>query len=389
MSVPTVMHLIDGLGSGGAERMVVNLVNALPRSHWQPVLCTSRFEGKLGATVSPDVKWIRLNRRHRFDLGAVRRLADALRDLDVKIIHAHSTSLFLALAAARLRPETAVLWHDHYGPPAGLQRKTWIYGPAARRSDAVVTVSEISAKWTRERLGVPAERVRYIPNFISEASSARERMALPGVPGSRIVCVAGMRPEKDLINLIRAMNRVVSSVPQAHLLLIGPPKDATYAQAVQDEVRSCDLQKNVTWLGEQTNITAILKGCNIGVLSSVSEGFPVVLLEYGLAGLGVVSTDVGQCAEILHGGRAGCLVPSRDPAALASGMLSLLGSAEMRFELGRKLAERTRLLYSAEVVLQAVGNMYLDVLKRRQGRKARAHEAQSGRHLSDREAEGS
>ena len=358
-----VMHLIDGLGSGGAERMVVNLVNSLPRSRFQPVLCTSRFDGQLSASVCQDVTRIRLNRRHRFDIAAILRLAKAMRQLNVRIIHAHSTSLFLAIAIRALNRRVRVVWHDHYGPPAGLRRKTWVYGPAARKADAVITVSETLVDWTHERLHVPKSRVRYIPNFVCPAEHRSGVPELPGEPGARIACVAGIRAEKDLISLVRAMELVVKRVPAAHLILIGPVHNAAYWQEVQAEIASRSLARNITWLGERNDIATLLSGCDIGVLSSRSEGFPVVLLEYGMARLATVSTDVGQCSEVIEGGKAGILVSSEDPTALSAGLISLLLSTERRRELGGRLAERVAHCYSAESVLGMVGNVYAQVLE--------------------------
>lgn len=358
-----VMHLIDGLGAGGAERAVVNLVNTLRGTSYQPVLCTSRFDGILSARLHPSVLWVRLNRQNRFDLGAIKRLAAALNELDVGIIHAHSTSLFLALAASRLGRRPAVIWHDHYGPPAGFQRSCAVYGPAARRAAAVLTVSEPLVGWTHQYLGVARSRVQYMPNFFCRSESAATPPELPGQPGSRIVCVAGVREEKDLLNLVRAMRAVVQRVPDCHLLLVGPVLDPTYWENVQREILALHLSSHISWLGARSDVDTILSGSDIGVLSSKSEGFPMTLLEYGLARLGVVSTDVGQCAEILDSGRAGLLVPPENPDLLSQSIVSLLLSDENRRSLGERLEFRVNQRYSPEAVIKFIEGIYAEVLQ--------------------------
>lgn len=357
------MHMIDGLGSGGAERMVVNLVNALPRDRFRPLLCTSRFDGPLAANVNSDVVWLRLNRRHRMDIPAIFRLSQFVTEHDVRVVHAHSTSLFLALAVRAVNRRIAVVWHDHYGPPAGLRRNKAIYGPAARRADAVITVSETLSEWINRDLGVPRHRIRYIPNFLYRAETSSSTAKLPGEPGARIVCVARMRPEKDPITLVRSLQIVTRDIPRAHLLLIGPPSNDHYQQAVEAEIGRLGLAPNITWLGERCDVAAILPQCNIGVLSSASEGFPVVLLEYGAAHLPVVSTNVGQCAEILNYGKDGILVPVADPAALAEAITALLISGKDRRRLGERLALRVQERYSAKAILCSIGNVYDEVLR--------------------------
>lgn len=357
-----VMHLIDGLGSGGAERIAVNFVNTLPRDRFQPVLCTSRFDGPLAVHIGSDVNWIRLGRRHRLDVSAILRLRNSLRNLKIDVIHAHSTSLFLALAACSRNSRTAVVWHDHYGPPAGLRRNRWVYGPAARRANAVITVSQSLSSWISNTLNVPSCRVRYVPNFVCRTEDRSVAGDLPGRAGARIACVASIRPEKDLINLIQAMQGVVAQIPDAHLLLIGPAISSLYLQAVQNTIQSCKLEKNVTWLGERSEVNAILKACDVGVLSSVSEGFPVVLLEYGMARLPVVSTEVGQCAEILAEGRAGLLIAPSNSHALSEALLSLLASEGTRSRLGQVLADRVQQEYNPKVILQLIESVYTQAI---------------------------
>ena len=90
----------------------------------------------------------------------------------------------------------------------------------------------------------------------------------------------------------------------------------------------------------------------------------MALLEYGMAGLPVVATGVGQCAEVLDGGRAGISVPPSEPAKLAESLISLLESDELRRELGQKLRQRVLKLYSSDAVITEVCRMYEEVLNR-------------------------
>src|ERR1700731_414729 len=68
------MHIIDTLVAAGAERVAVNIVNHLPREKYVPYLCTTRADGPLDAAVAPDVVRLRLERKSRFDCGAVIQL---------------------------------------------------------------------------------------------------------------------------------------------------------------------------------------------------------------------------------------------------------------------------------------------------------------------------
>src|SRR5271154_2133098 len=106
------MHIIDTLAAAGAERVAVNIVNHLPREKYVPYLCTTRSDGPLDAAVAPDVVRLRLERKSRFDCGAVIQLRRFLQKNDVRVLHVHSSSLFIARLAA-LRMNAAIIWHAH------------------------------------------------------------------------------------------------------------------------------------------------------------------------------------------------------------------------------------------------------------------------------------
>jgi glycosyltransferase involved in cell wall biosynthesis len=344
---PGILHLVDTLEPGGTERVAVNLVNHLSRERFRPFLTTTRREGALASEVLPDVERLALNRSRTLDLGALRRLVRFVRENGIAIVHAHSSSLFLAA----LLPGARIVWHDHFGRMAEEERPSWLWGPPARRAAAVVAVSEDLARWSRERLGIDAV---YLPNFIPEAPD-RPVPDLPGKPGSRVVCVANLRAQKDHLTLLRAFARV----PEAHLLLAGAEVEPAYAARVHEEAAS--LGDRVTFLRSRPDIPDLLRACDVGVLASASEGFPLSLLEYGRAGLPAVATRVGQCPEVLDG--AGILVPPGDPGALADALLVLLRDPARRRELGERLGRRVRERYAPSAVMERLEAVYHTVLE--------------------------
>jgi glycosyltransferase involved in cell wall biosynthesis len=175
--------------------------------------------------------------------------------------------------------------------------------------------------------------------------------------------VANLRAQKDHLTLIRAMASVISQVSDAHLLLVGAPTEEDYARLVRDEITCQRIDRHVSVLGERDDIFAILKSCDIGVLSSASEGLPLALLEYGLARLAVVATAVGQCADVLDHGRVGILVPPESPNELAAAMVSLLRSVERRAQMGLELQQRIQRYFSRESAVRGISQVYQSALK--------------------------
>jgi glycosyltransferase involved in cell wall biosynthesis len=347
------MHVIDTLEGGGAERVAVNLANLLPRGQYEAHLCTTRSEGVLAHLIADDVGRLRLGRTRRHDIPALFRMAGYIRDRRIDILHAHGSALFLAALASALPPYPSVVWHLHRDKPAGLP-----YRLLARRVRGAITVTESLAAWSRSHLGIPAQRVCYIPNFSLTPEAAAEPLDLPGHAGARVVCVANLRPEKDHLTLIRAMAIVVQELGEVHLLIVGPPSDPGYSQRIHREIAAQNLTDHITLLGQRQDVAAILRSCDVGVLTSINEGLPLALIEYGLAGLPAVATDVGECAAVLEHGAVGTVVPPAAPDRLAAALLSLLQAPERRIDLGMAFRRRVETTYGVDRIVEQVCRVY-------------------------------
>lgn len=362
MQRTAVMHLVDTLRIGGAERVAVNVANLLPQDEYDAHLCTTRQEGDLAALVAPHVKRLALQRRSTLDLSAVSKAAQYVRENDIRILHAHASALFFARMVSFLPPFPAVVWHDHYGRYAFNDRPVWLYKMATRRMGGVVAVNRPLEDWSKQALGIPANRVWYIPNLVEKSAAADLASPLPGTRGSRIVCVANFRPQKDHANLFQALQLVLKEFPAAHVLLAGSYSDEEYFDSVIESIAKMDLSSSVTYLGARHDIPAILSQCDIGVLASQSEGLPLALLEYGAAGLPSVATRVGQCPEVLDEGSAGVLVPPADPGALADALRGFLRSADARKNFGRRLKARVEEHYGAPKIIGQICDVYRTIL---------------------------
>jgi len=172
------------------------------------------------------------------------------------------------------------------------------------------------------------------------------------------------------VTLVRAMSEVVREFPAAHLLLVGVEVDVGYVEQIRREIAAQDLTHNVTLLGERPDVSEILRACDVGVLSSKSEGLPLALVEYGMAGLATVATRVGECEEVLDGARAGMLVQPSDPEQLADAILMLLRATPAgRAFLGRKFQKRVREVYSTASAINLISLIYEMVVDTRVRRR--------------------
>lgn len=110
-----MMHLVDTLEAGGAERMCVQLANAMAERGRAVTVCVTRRSGPLREELDARVGFVNLGRRWRFDANALWRLRREVERRGIRILHAHGTALFAAAAASAGRREVRVVWHVHYG----------------------------------------------------------------------------------------------------------------------------------------------------------------------------------------------------------------------------------------------------------------------------------
>ncbi len=365
-----VMQVVDSLDLGGTETVAVNLANRLPRDRFRNYVCSTR-PGREGGTLSSalrqDVRHLALNRKWRLDIPAMLRFRKFIRDENIHLLHVHASSLFFGRMASLLGPSAGVrlIWHDHYGRCELNDRSAGLYRLAISGARGVIAVNRQLVDWACRELRMSADRVWYVPNFVLPAEAGSDALPpLPGFPGTRIICVANLRPQKDHLTLIRAMAAISRNRPEAHLLIVGAPLDAAYTASLHQETARLGLEKNITFLGQVAGVPSMLRACDVGVLSSASEGLPLSLLEYGWAGLPSVSTSVGQCADVLDHGRAGLLVDPNAPDQLAAAIQSLLESGSKRSESGRRFREFVRKTFDPAEIVNQVCDIYDVALSR-------------------------
>lgn len=362
-SAPGVLHIIDTLRVGGAERMAVSLVNKLPAGSFKLHLCTTRADGPLASDVRPEVSRLQLKRRWRLDPLALRELLAYVRANDIRILHAHGSSLFLARLVREIVPNVKLIWHNHNGSLGKVNDSDFVYRVAVRKIDGVISVNAALSEWAQERLALPSDCVWQLNNFPSGLHKDTESSELPGVRGLRVVCVASLRPLKGHRDLVLAMAKVSKRVPGTHLLLVGSSRDDAHCAMLRDDVNRLGLTERVSFLGERQDVHAILTQCSIGVLASHYEGLPLSLLEYGQAGLASIATDVGECATVLDNGACGLIVGARQPDQLAAAIERLLTDRPLRSEMGSKFRARVDDVYSERKAINRLCAIYERLLK--------------------------
>jgi glycosyltransferase involved in cell wall biosynthesis len=165
-------------------------------------------------------------------------------------------------------------------------------------------------------------------------------------------------PIKDLETLLRAFAAVRARIPDARLRIFGgtPAGNEGYLQRCRTLAGELGIGDAVGFEGRVDRIGDAYAAGHVVVLSSISEGFPYTLIEAMVSGRATVSTDVGGVAEAVAD--VGLVVPPRDPEAMATACLRLLGDDLLRHRLGTAARQRALELFTVDRAVDAFAGIY-------------------------------
>jgi len=363
---PRVAHIIAPAPIGGAEAVVRALSKATLRSGrevWivalldgggdHPFVVQARADG------TPVIE-VRCGRRRY--LSEARRVGDALRELAVELVHTHvyHADLVGYLAARRARLPVVATLHGYAGGDPRNRLYEWLDRKLLARFDAVLCVSEAQREQMR-RSGCAPERLAVVPNGHASGSllPRAEARARLGLAATQVAFgwIGRLSFEKGPDLFVEALARLG---PGGGLgVVIG---EGAERRRVEARARALGLgEHRLRFAGFRGDAPSLLAAFDALVISSRTEGLPVVLLEAIAAGTPVVAFAVGGIPDVL-GTASGWLAPAGDVDGLARALRSLLEDPR---EAQKRACEAKRLLasrFGVERWLEQVDGVYARAL---------------------------
>ena len=361
----TVLHVITGLGSGGAERMLTRLAVARARrTEERHVVVSLMDDGVYGGTLRAagvTLHCLGMVRALPSPLALVRLIAIIRREHPTLVMtwlyHADLLGSLAAWAAGVRR----VVWNLRCSDMdfSRYSRATrWVVAVLARLSAFPVAVAANSQAGRRahEVLGYRPRRWVYLPNgfdlteWYPDAADRPAVRAELGLSADDVVLlhVARVDPQKDHQTFAAAAVRVAASCPQVRFVLVGR---GTESLAVPPGLAGRWLT-----LGERRDIPRLMRMADFLVSSSAyGEGFPNVLGEAMASGLPCVATDSGDAADII--GNTGHVVPRGNAAALAKAVAELIRAPDRAF-LAVAVRERVAARWSLDKTIERYATLW-------------------------------
>ena len=351
-----VIQLIDSLDAGGAERLAVTYANILTNKIEGSYLCATRKEGLLKSTIKDEVGFLFLNKKSSLDYSALKQFNKYLKKNNIKVVHAHATSFFFATLAKCLNPKLKIIWHDHYGNSEQLnKRPKWILKFCSLFFNQIFSVNQRLFDWAKNHLW--CNNVDYLRNIVG-LDGVDASTQLKGTEGKRVLCLANLRPQKDHINLFKAFQRVLVKHSEWTLHCVGKDFEDNYSQTVKQFLVRNKLHNSIYFYGSKSDVKNIMSQCEIGVLSSKSEGLPLALLEYGFGELATVVTNVGDCNRVIDSNELGLIVESENDVALSKALVYYIDNPLQRQKTSSNLRKKVTDDYSKDSVVQKLIKVY-------------------------------
>ena len=344
-----VMHVIDTLERGGAERMLVEIANQCARDGHRVSVCVSRSGVNLARELAPAILLYVLNRRSRWDMTGFSRFSSLLKAQMPDALHVHGRASFSFLLIAKFAGLALppIILHDHNGLiDMDDTAPFWFRFFGKDNLAGYVGVCDELAGWA-QKCGVAARKIHVIENAldlrrIREAPAVNMRVAL-NIPHNKLlgIMAGAIRRHKGLDNLIRAVKRS-DFAKQVVFLIVGEKQDIVFFDECQDLIRRLDLSDSFIFLDEGLDAVPMMRGVDFSVSSSISESGPLVLIEYLTLGLSFVATRTGSVGRWSFQAGVPGIVPPNDPVAFSSALNDLLSLDQrgrtLRGETGRDIA---------------------------------------------------
>jgi L-malate glycosyltransferase len=373
-----------GFYTGGTERQVIELIKGIDRNRFDIFVGAFRPGGQMEDYLNKaniPINYFPIE--SMYSLNSIRQLWQLRKFLiDNRIDVLHTFSLIgntfgvLGGMLARVpviitsRRDMGVMNPRFYGP---LQTNL------SHSVDAIVTNAQAIKQKMVDEENINPNKIKVIYNGVDINRFSLEKKFCEEVRCELriskhdpiIGIIAEIKPVKGHIYLLKAVKRLIKSIPDLKVLIIGDSIEPETRAGVEAEVSELGLKDHAVFLGRTQEVPRLLTAIDISILPSLSEGVSNTILESMAAGVPVIATNVGGSPEVVLDGKTGLIVPPADSDALADAILRLLDNPEFATRLAAQARSMVIHHFSKENMIDNYENLYLQLIEDRTGLKSR------------------
>lgn len=360
LSKKTIVHITYKISAGGLEQVLLQTVNGTPQ--YDHVILSITNVDQFKERFLPSTRFISLDKMPGSSLGVLKRGYSILKDIKPDIVHTYNLAGAEFLPVARLAGVKHTVHCEHGTPQTQASNQNTKLTLMRRLflsfANHIIVVSHPLKTWLNKTVKVRADKITVVPNGVN--TQVYKYIPFSPRPTFTIGTVARLSIEKNQQLLLQAFELFLSKVPAqaAKLCFLRIVGDGEQRRALEEQANAMSAKDNVTFVGNSDKVVEELQKFDLFVLSSVSEGMPMTILEAMSLGLPILSTDVGNISDVLHTSKGGVTVPSGDVDALAMHMMRFYEQQELRQQMGEKGSSYVQEHFAIQRMLSAYTAVY-------------------------------
>lgn len=346
-----ILFIIDRL-SAGAGRVVYDLVNNLNKKKFDITIAVIYPDSDLKHLFKKlDVSIINLNKNPGKDTGLILRLKNLIKKEKFDIVHTHNVDAYEYGVLAAWLAKVPKIIHTSHGKSVksgrlSKLREKFFHKFISLFLNEYIVVSKDLGRYVSRNWCLNTKKIKVIhngmdTNLYKPAKISRKNFSLGIKKKDKIITIiAGLRPVKDHVTLIRAMKIVSEKIPNSRLIIVG---DGSERKKLKNLTKKLNLEDHIIFLGNRKDIVNLWNVSDLGVLCSLDECLSISLLEGMACGIPFVATKVGGNPEVIRIGQEGFLVKPKNHKLLARNIIRILRDSKNRKKLGinaRKKVEK-------------------------------------------------
>lgn len=348
-----VLQFICPTGFYGAERWILALAKHLDPEKVRSDLAVTAEPSNQGQEITRQHKQLGLDTyeipmKHKFDLGAVSKLARLIRDKNIHIIHTHGyKSDIIGLLAARKAGIPCVITPHGFSNAMDLKLKlfSWMGNKALRHATRVVPLSKQLMKDCKA-LGVPTDKTLYIQNGVDLSEvEAQEKPHRGPDSEKRIGFVGQMISRKNIHDLLDIFDTLHKKHPNTRLVLLG---DGDQRPELEEYSKTLSSESHIEFLGFRDDRLELLKSFDLFAMTSTLEGIPRCLMEATAAEIPVAAYDIAGIDQLIEHEKTGLLAPHGEKEQLLNHWETILFDTDEALRLASAAKEFVYKHYSAQ-----------------------------------------
>lgn len=354
-----IIYIIPTLDMGGAERLTVDIIKNLdPEKFSVKIICLKRF-GVWGLELKGrGVPLILLGQKSGFSFFSLIKLIKILRQERPDIVHTHlfGADLYGSLAARLARVKYLVSTEHNLNYGEG-RLKNIIKTVIGRLFNNIIAVSEAVKDYIIKTRHLKSKKITVINNGLEVNKFFQPRGKATAVKNNRNIIIGSvgrLTRQKGFAYLIEAMAELKHK--NIECLIAG---DGELRPELEEKTKRLGLGNKIKFLGWQKDIKPFLDKIDIFILPSLWEGFGLVILEAGLAGLPVIASKVDGIKEIIEDNRDGLLVEPASGADLARKIQSLAEDSALAASLAVNLQTKIKNNFNIDKTAADYEKLYL------------------------------